>query len=171
MQTAQPGASEGVARTALLWSSVRFARLKHAAAGDEERLETLARRRRRSGVLREAGELRVTLVWSHPDAQIGLWAGFPGLSLTRPTDIRPEHGIEAFSLEEQEDGSYRFEVRRAAGEDELTEVDAQLVVVWNEGEDDEKIELVDLTFDRERDAYAWTLTGRTLTETTPGGGR
>ncbi|MEC7519980.1 MAG: AgmX/PglI C-terminal domain-containing protein [Myxococcota bacterium] len=165
MQTAEPGASQGVARTALLWSSVRYARLKQAARGDDERLERLERRRRRSGILREAGDLRVTLVWSHPDAQLGLWAGFPGLSPSRPTDLSPEHGLEAFHLEEQETGTYRLEVRRMAAEDELTEVDAQLVVIWNEGEDDERVELVDLHFDPSRDTYAWNLTGTDLTET------
>ncbi len=43
MQTAQPGASQGIARTALLWSSVRFARLRKAAKdrNDDERLEAL----------------------------------------------------------------------------------------------------------------------------------
>ena len=163
MQTAEPGASQGVARTALLWSSVRYARLKQAG-GDEERLQRLERRRRQSGILREAGDLRVTLVWSHPDAQLGLWAGFPGLSPSRPTDLSPEFGLEAFHLDEQEAGTYRFEVRRMASEDELTEVDAQLVVVWNEGEDDERIELVDLHFDPSHDAYTWTLTGTDLTE-------
>ena len=173
MQTAESGASEGVARTALLWSSVRFARLREAArrSNDTDRLEQLQRRMRRSGVLREAGQLRVTLVWSHPDAQIGLWAGFPGLSLSRPTDITPEFGLEAMHLEEQEDGIYRFEVRRAIDEDQLTEVTAQLVVVWNEGEAEEKVEIVDLTFDRGRSTYAWTINGRNLSETTPGGGR
>lgn len=163
MQTAQPGDSAGVARTALLWSSVRFARLRKAA-DDQERIAALERRRRASGILREAGQLRVTLVWSHPDAQLALWGGLPGLSLTRPNDITPEYGLEAFDLEEQEAGTYRFEVRRSADENgELTPVTAQLVVVWNEGEDDEQIELIDLTFDRGRTSYAWTLTGRTLT--------
>jgi Ca-activated chloride channel family protein len=162
MQTSEPGASQGVARTALLWSSVRYARLRQAAEGNAERLRDLDRRRRGSGVLREAGALRVTLVWSHPDAQLGLWVGLPGLSPTRPYDLSPEYGLEAFHLEEQEAAPYRFEVRRQATEDDLTAVTAQLVVVWNEGEDDEQIELVDLTFDRGRDHYAWTLTGRTL---------
>ena len=115
-------------------------------------------------MLREAGQLRVTLVWSHPDAQISLWAGFPGLSPTRPRDITPEYGLEAFDLEEQEPETYRFEVRRRADEDDLTTVSAQLVIVWNEGEDDEQVELVDLRFDRENTERAWTLTGRTLTE-------
>jgi Ca-activated chloride channel family protein len=167
MQTAQTGASEGIARTALLWSSVRFARLRKAArdANDTARMEALSQRLRRSGVLREARALRVALVWSHPDAQLSLWAGFPGLSLTRPNDITPDLGLEAFELEEQEPGTYSFQVRRMPDPNgALTTVTAQLVVIWNEGREDEKVELVDLTFDAGRSTYAWTLTGRTLTE-------
>ena len=96
--------------------------------------------------------------------QIGLWVGLPGLSPTRPYDISPEYGLEAFHLEEQEGEPYRFEVRRQTEQDDLTEVRAQLVLVWNEGEDDEQIELVDLTFDRGHSTYAWTVTGRTLAQ-------
>ncbi len=166
MQTAEPGASVGIARTALLWSSVRYARLRKAArdAGDEDRLEQLDRGVRRSGLLREAGALRVSLVWSHPDAQLSLWVGLPGLSPTRPYDISPEYGLEAFHLEEQEPATYRFEVRRSADEEDLTEVTGQLVLVWNEGEEDEQIELVDLTFERGRTQFAWTVTGRSLSQ-------
>jgi len=167
MQTAEPGAARGIARTALLWSSVRFARLRRAAReqDDDERLEELSRWMRRSGVLREAGELRVTLVWSHPDAELSLWAGLPGLPPTRPRDLSPEYGLEAFDLAELEPEPYRFEVRRQSNEDDLTEVSAQLIVVWNEGEDDEQIEIVDLTFDREHPSAEWTLQGRALTPT------
>jgi len=164
-QTSEPGSSQGIARTALLLSSVRYARLfSQARQGDDaERLEELERRRRRSGVLREAGALRVTLVWAHPDAQLGLWIGLPGLSPSRPADISPEFGVEAFHLEEQEAAPYRIEVRRSADEHDLNLLQPQLVVVWNEGEDDERVEIIDLTFDQDRDHYAWTLTGRTLT--------
>ncbi|MFK7985117.1 MAG: TonB family protein [Sandaracinaceae bacterium] len=171
MQTAQPGAAVGVARSALLWSSVRYARLKQAAreSGDDARLEALSRRMRRSGLLRESGALRITLVWSHPDAQLALFAAHPGLALTRPPDLSPELGLEAFHLEEQEAGTYQFEVRQMRAEDDLTEVDAQLVVVWNEGESDERVELVDLRFDPEHTSYTWDLTGTTLDSTTPGG--
>ena len=167
MQTAQPGASQGLPRTALLWTSVRFARMRKAArdARDQERLTQLTSRMRSSGVLRDAGQLRVSLTWSHPDAQISLWASHPGLSLTRPTDITPELGIEAFDVAEQEDGTYRLEVRR--GGDDRTTVRAQLVVVWNEGRQDEKVELVDLELGRGQRAFAWTLAGRTLAQATP----
>jgi len=165
METAQPGAAQGIARVAQLWTSVRLAKLRRAAreADDAERLDALERRIRRSGVLTAAGDLRVTLVWSHPDAQLGLWAAHPGGSLARPLEIAPEHGIEAFDVPEQEDGAYRFEVRRADPESP-TDMQAQLVLVWHEGQDDEVIRVVDLDFSGGRDGYEWTLDGSALTE-------
>lgn len=164
-ETAEPGSSGGVARTAILWSSVRYAELRKAAreASDEERLRALLGRMRRGGVLREAGDLRVSLVWSHPDARLSLWAGHPRLGLSRPIDITPELGIEVFDVQEQEGGSYRLEVRRA-GRERLTSVEAKLVVVWKEGQGEEQIEVLPLTFDTEHRAFAWTLEGSRLAE-------
>jgi len=171
-ETAEPGQSVGVARTALLWSSVRYAKLRKAAqeANDQERLETLLSRMRASGVLREAGQLRASLTWSHPDAQLSLWASHPGLGLSRPTDLSPEYGIEVFDVEEAESGRYRFEVRRAKpgkGRAHLGAVTAELVLVWNEGQADEKIEVVPLRLEGERLAMAWTLEGQNLAEAEP----
>ncbi len=167
METSEPGAERGLARVALLWSSVRLAKLRAQARGDEERLEALARRTRRSGVLSAAGDLRVTLTWSHPDAQLALYAAHPDTAtstqrLARPLEIAPEHGVEAFDVPEQEDGAYRFEVRRADAS-APTDVSAQLVVVWREGDADEKVEVVDLAFTGGRDAYRFRLEGDALT--------
>ncbi|MCB9592666.1 MAG: hypothetical protein H6719_08030 [Sandaracinaceae bacterium] len=165
METAQPGAEQGIARIAQLWTSVRLAKLRAAAreANDEERLGALDRRVRRSGVLGVAGDLRATLVWSHPDAQIGLWAAHPNDGLARPAEIAPEFGIEAFDVPEQDDGTYRFEVRRADASSP-TDMAAELVLVWHEGREDEVVEVVPLDFSGGRAAYAWTLTGSALTE-------
>ncbi|MBC7172125.1 MAG: tetratricopeptide repeat protein, partial [Polyangiaceae bacterium] len=116
-ETAQPGGASGTARTAILWSSVRLAELRKAARArnDEERLRAYLGRMRRGGVLREARALRASLTWSHPDANLSLWAAHPGLSVKRPSDIAPEFGIEAFDLETQEPGVYRIEVLRRSG--------------------------------------------------------
>jgi len=162
-QTAEPGAAEGVARTALLWSSVHFAMLRKAAkdAGDQDRLRALDSRMRRAGVLRESGDLRVSLVWSHPDAGISLWTSYPGLGLSRPDDIDPEMGIEAFNVDEQEAGRYGIEVRRPPGR-HLTTIEAQLVVVWKEGTPEERIEIRPLTFEGTTRAFAFSLDGETL---------
>lgn len=168
METSEQGAMEGVARTAMLWSSVRFAELRKDARehGAESDLDALLMRMRRSGVLRNARALRVSLVWSHPDANVSLWTSHPGLSLSRPDDLYSELGIEAFDVAEQEPESYRVEVRRDV-RDRLGAIEARLVVVWNEGQADEQIEVVPLTFDAEHRAFAWTLTGRDFTPATP----
>jgi Ca-activated chloride channel family protein len=164
-ETAQPGQAFGPARTAILWSSVRLAELRKDARAhdDEERLRAYLGRMRRGGVLREAGALRASLTWSHPDANLSLWASHPGLSLTRPTDIAPELGIEVFDLDEQEPGIYRVEVRRREG-DGLTAVTAKLTIVWREGRDDERIEVIPLRFDAEHASYAWAIEGDALRE-------
>src|SRR6185369_11474378 len=116
METAPPGATGGVARVAQLWSSVRFAELRQTAGADREQQNALLARMRRSGVLRGAGALRVSLVWEHPDADISLWAGHPGLPISRPDDLDAELGIEAFDVTEQETGTYRIEVRRTSSD-------------------------------------------------------
>jgi len=168
METSAQGAQDGLARVAALWSSVRFAELRKAArtGGSEEQLQALGMRMRRSGVLRTAGAMRVSLVWSHPDANLGLWAAHPGLSLTRPDDLYSELGIEAFDVAEQEAMPYRIEVRRNV-RDRLGTIEGRLIVVWNEGQVDEQIEIIPLSFDAEHRALAWTISGRTLAEAAP----
>jgi Ca-activated chloride channel family protein len=168
METSERGATEGLARTAMLWSSVRFAELRKSARerGAQPELDALLARMRRSSVLRNAHALRVSLVWSHPDANVSLWTSHPGLSLTRPDDLYSELGIEAFDVAEQEALPYRIEVRRNV-RDRLGAIEARLVVVWNEGQADEQIEIVPLTFDADHRAHAWTITGRALAEAAP----
>jgi Ca-activated chloride channel family protein len=168
METAAPGVREGVARIAQLWSSVRFAELREAArnASDEAQLSTLLSRMRRSGVLRGAGALRVSLVWEHPDADVALWAARPGEMLTRPRDLDSELGIEAFDVEEAENGVYRIEVRRTST-DRVGTIGARLVVVWNEGQADERVETETLTFGPEVHGLAWTITGTTRATAVP----
>lgn len=173
-ETSAPGQSQGIARTALLWSSVRFAELRQTARDedDQDALRALASRMRRSGVLREASALRVTLVWSHPEAQLSLYGGFPGLRPTRPTDLAPEFGIEAFDVPEQEDGTYRIEVRRASAETRRGHVTAQhakLVVVWSEGEDEEKVEVINLSFEGAERVRSFEISGETMNAVSGGG--
>lgn len=167
-ETAQPGDSVGVARTALLWSSVRFATLRKAArdAGDDEKLNAVLSEMRRSGVLRESADLRVALVWSHPDAGVSLWASNPGSRyVMRPSDIAPEYNIEVFDVPEQESGAYQIEVRRPG--DHLTDVSAKLVVLIGEGTADEVIEVRELSFARGAEKFAFQVQGRALSEVTP----
>jgi tetratricopeptide (TPR) repeat protein/outer membrane biosynthesis protein TonB len=159
MQIGEPGADRGLPRAALLWSSVRFATLRAASGDDPERLAALERRRARTRILEQASPLRVLLTWSHPDAALSLYAAQPNLPLARPTDLYAEFGIEAFDLPEQEPGeTYRFEVRR--GGDALGAQDCQLLFLWNEGEEDERLEVVELRFEGDDRVAAFTLTDR-----------
>ncbi|MCC6877445.1 MAG: tetratricopeptide repeat protein [Sandaracinaceae bacterium] len=165
METSEPGAERGIARVAMLWSSVRLAKLRAQAreASDEARLAALEQRMRRSGILREAGDLRVTLTWSHPDAQLSLWTAHPGRVAARPADLAPEHGLEAFDVAEQEDGDYRVEVRRADPTSPQP-LEAELVLVWREGQRDEVVRVVPLAFREGREGYRWSLRGSELRE-------
>lgn len=174
-ETASPGGAEGAARTAMLWSSVRLAELRKTAreANDAERVRAYLAALRRGGMLRQASALRATLVWAHPDADLALYASHPGLSLTRPEDLAPEFGLEAFDVAEQEPGTYRFEVRRGT-HDSLGSVDAKLVVVLREGARDERIAVFPLRFDATHRSFAFAVEGdaiRTATPTQPEAGR
>ena len=166
-ETAEPGAAQGIARVALLWSSVHFAELRQAARGnaDQELLDSLSIRMRRSGVMGQATAFRALLVWSHPEANLSLWAAHPQMPLSRPTDIRPEYGLEAFEVEEQEPGAYRFEVRR--GRAALGEANAKLVVLWNEGQESEQVQIVDVQLSGGETKLTWEVSGTSLRQVTP----
>jgi Ca-activated chloride channel family protein len=166
LETAPPGTTGGVARTAQLWSSVRFAQLRQAANGNADQLSALAARMRQSGVLRGAGALRVSLVWEHPDADVALWASHPGLPISRPEDLDAELGIEAFDVQEQESGTYTIEVRRTST-DRVATTHARLIAVWNEGHADEQVEIHDLEFPPGAPTSRWTITGTTMTNVPP----
>lgn len=157
-QTAEPGHERGLARTALLWSSVRFARLRQGA--DEARAARIRHRMRRSGVLGQAVPLRVSLTFAHPDAHLALYVAPGRERLARASEIAPEHGIEVYEADEA--GPLRVEVRREL-EDGGVPVLAELLVVWDEGADVERVEAVPLRFaPGEPTARAFVIEGRTL---------
>ncbi len=163
MATAPPGSTGGIARVAQLWSSVRFAELRQNATDDEQR-SALRARMHQSGVLRGAGQLRVSLVWEHPDADVALWASHPGRPVSRPEDLDAELGIEAFDVRRQEAGGlYRIEVRRTS-HDRVAIAHARLVVVWNEGQADEEVAVHALDLPPGSAPIAFTITDRTLTQ-------
>ncbi|MCZ7683555.1 MAG: tetratricopeptide repeat protein [Sandaracinaceae bacterium] len=155
------GRRAGIARVALLWSSVRYAGLRAESAGDTARLAQLDRMRRRSGVLSQSVPLRATLTFAHPDAGVSLWAARAGeRAPSRPSELAPEHGLEAFELSEAEEGPVRLEVRRDG--DLRAAVDAELSVVWDEGRASERAEVVPLRFEADRRAFAFVIEGREL---------
>lgn len=168
LETAEPGNAMGLARIALLRSSLRYAELRDEAEGDAK--AELDARRRRSGVLRQKAAFRVALRWAHPDAEVSLWAAHPGSRLRRPEDLAPEFGVESFEVEAQEDGSYRFEVRRQGN----SPGSAELVLLWNEGLEDEAVQVIALNFEgsagqsgaaaRRAEVRSFEVQGRTVSD-------
>ena len=155
----EPGSAEGHARIAMLWSAVRLAEMRMTArsADDDAKMAKLLARAHRGGTLREAGALRVVLTWAHPDAGIELWTSSPGTALARPEDLGGEYGIESWNLDRVE-GATTIEVRQAADPGPRT-VKATLLMVWNEGQEAERAEKIDLTFTRASRVRAFRVDG------------
>ncbi|MCC7542236.1 MAG: AgmX/PglI C-terminal domain-containing protein [Deltaproteobacteria bacterium] len=163
-ETGEPGgAAAGIVRLARLRIASRLAKLRHEARGanDAGRLAAIVARGRRTGALADAGALRVVLAWSHPDASLALWAAHPGQSLARAPELFGEHGLEAFEVIETMAGDHPIEVRRSG--DARASVTAELLVTWDEGERDERIEVVPLRFEPGQRTRAFTIRGRALT--------
>ncbi len=156
---AEPGSAGGNARFALLWSGVRLAGMRKEAkdANDADKLAKLLARANRSGTLREAGAVRAVLTWSHPDAGVELWTSFPGSPLARPEDLGTAFGIESWNVAQLWPGAMTVEIRQA-GEPGLREVKAELILIWNEGKDTERVERHELTFGRTGRAAAFSVT-------------
>jgi len=154
----EPGFEGGIARTATLLSGMRLAALwmKAVADNDTELRETVRSRAARSGTLRDAGALRVYLSWAHPDAGVEMWTAPPGGYLGRPEEMHGEFGIEAYNVMDLSAGPVRVEVRHpdALG---MRKIEAQLTFVWNEGQESQRVQRVDLVFDRTHRVQAFSI--------------
>ncbi len=145
--SAEPGTAQGLARWALLWKSVRLMKLRWNARqeNDTETLATLLARTRRSGVLSSARPLRIALIWSHPSADVELSVGAGKYRPSRANLLGSLFGIEAFETGEISEDGYTIQVSRV-GPESQRRVNAQLLVMWNEGKPDEKLWIKDLSF-------------------------
>ncbi len=144
-ESTEPGAEAGVARVALWWSTLRQLRLREAARSDETELAKLMGRARRTGVLREARPFRAFLTWAHPEADCELLAQLPGGPLAPSTEAAPEFGIEGVASRDPLTQAAQVVVRRSTAGSELR-YDAELTLVWNEGEKNERVQVVPLKF-------------------------
>jgi Ca-activated chloride channel family protein len=160
--TAEPGSAEGLAKWALLWSSVRLMKLRWEARteGEEarERLTELLRRTRRSGVLSLARPFRVVLTWSHPSADVELYVGAGSYRPSRPSLLGTLYGIEAYQTKKVDPDGYTVEVRRV-GRDSARVVEADLMIIWNEGKPDEKLWSKKLVFDSDDNKARFRVEG------------
>ncbi len=158
-ESTDPGVDEGAAGYARLWTTVRLARLKLDAEGDDMRA-AIRRRERESGALRDPPAVFTALTWAHPDDHPELRARYPSTD----DDVRWEvielggrdHGIYATSIREREEGEYLFEVRRNE-RDEIRDLTAELMVITNLGTAEEHIERLPITLTREATRLRYRL--------------
>ena len=160
-RNAEPGFESGNARIATLLSGMRLAglRMAAAAANDQDALAKVQARSAQSGALRDAGVLRAYLSWAHPDAGTEMWTAPPDGVLNRPEDMGGQFGIEAWNVLDLSAGPVRVEVRHpdAIG---MRTVHADLLLVWNEGQPTERVERIDLAFDRTHRVHAFSVDAR-----------
>jgi len=159
-ERAEEGALEGVAGVARSWSTARLAALKQAETVDAA---ALARRERRSGILRDPPAALVILTWPHPDDA-------PLLKLRRPTtdeeaeDDRHElaelqgstYGLQASVMQDPEVGPVRIRVERPE-RDRLRDLEATLTVITDLGTPQERITIRELELTRSEPVVSFVL--------------
>lgn len=142
---AEPGSESGLAKIALLWSSLRLAELREQARTQPgkdtaEELALLHLRARQNGIEGLYRPVRVFLTWAHPEADLDLRVGAPGESLGPAIDLAPQFGLLGWHSHKDASskGEYVVEVRR---QDQKRAIgyDVVLTVVLSEGQKDEKL--------------------------------
>ncbi|MCD6498515.1 MAG: AgmX/PglI C-terminal domain-containing protein [Deltaproteobacteria bacterium] len=165
--TAEPGSATGLARWALLWTSLRLMKLRWKArlAGKSavEELARLLARTRRSGVLDLAHPMRVALTWSHPSADVELHVGVGSYHPSRAPLLGSLYGIEAFDAAKIDKAGYRIEVKRV-GRPTNRIVRAELAVMWNEGKPNERLWTKTIVFKRNQNLARFKIQGGKVEE-------
>ena len=142
---AEPGSESGLAKVALLWSSLRLAELREQArtVKGKDTAEELARlnlRARQSGIEGRYRPVRVLLTWAHPEADLDLRVAAPGESAGPAMDLAPQFGLLGWHSHKDATpkGEYLVEVRR---QDRARAIgyDVVLTVVVAEGQKDEQL--------------------------------
>ena len=163
------GSASDMAR---LFNLVRLAelRVKARAGGDEGMLKELMKRSRRAGVLRDTADLRVLVVWDHPDVRVKLFNQYEGSEVERASLVAPHFGCEAFS-EKESSGEVLVQVIRDP-ESVVKETSGRLYVLWYEGTEKESLEVIDVVLKGEvkkgeKMQAAWTIAPGKITEAKP----
>jgi len=142
---AEPGSESGLAKVALLWSSLRLAELREQARTQKgkdtaEELALLNLRARQSGIEGLYRPVRVLLTWAHPEADLELRVAAPGESAGPAMDLAPQFGLLGWHSHKDAtpQGEYLVEVRR---QDRARAIgyDVVLTVVVAEGQKDERL--------------------------------
>lgn len=158
------GSAGSVADMAATWIGVELAMAASAEGVSPEDLAALRARWRRSPAARAAGAVRAVLRWYHPDDGAELWVTLPGDAQRRSDAVADRVFIESTVLPDAP-ASLTLEVRRGAGA--RARGHAELIVVWNEGTEGERVQRAQLDLDDAHPRYVFSATPSALSDVTP----
>jgi Ca-activated chloride channel family protein len=128
-------------------------------------VEALRSRWRLSSAARGAGALRVIVRWQHPDDAAELYLQLPGESPRRSDWVAGQVFFESTVFADAP-GALALEVRRAEGARRVGNV--ELVLLWNEGQANERIERRTVHFDHSTVTHVFDVTATGITERAAG---
>lgn len=150
ISTSEPGSETGVSRTALWQTALRLAQLREEARqkSDAEGLARLFLRTQKAGALGLARPLRVLLTWAHPEADLDLRIAADDESFGPANDLAPQLGFLGWHSHKTAslNGAYQIEVVRRDRPGAL-KYGGELTVLTNEGEKNEKLWRLPLSFE------------------------
>jgi tetratricopeptide (TPR) repeat protein len=161
-RVSQSASAEGVLTpgdVARLFNGLRLIEMRVAArgAGDEKKIKDLMKRSRRAGVLRDASGLRVVLKWDHPDVHLDLLVKDQEGEFGAADRLAEEFGAEWFMRKKNRPGPIVIQVARTEGS-VMKESKAVIWIIENEGEEDEKIQKIEVAVtDKKKEKLAWTI--------------
>jgi tetratricopeptide (TPR) repeat protein len=150
-QTA-PGTAGTVSEAAAAWIAAELALAGTTAGVAPETLTALRSRWRRSPAARSAGAVRVVLRWTHPDDEAELWVATPSEPTHRADLVAALVPLET-SVWAEAPESLQIELRRGGGG--RPRGAAEVIVIWNEGTDRERVAQQRVSFDPEHPRFAF----------------
>jgi len=162
ISTSEPGSETGVSRTALWQTSLRLAQLREETRqkSDAEGLARLFLRTQKAGAMSLARPLRVLLTWAHPEADLDLRIAAEDESFGPANDLAPQLGFLGWHSHKTASlsGAYQIEVVRRDRPGAL-KYGGELSVLTNEGEKNEKLWRLPLSFEGAATTARFVLRG------------
>ncbi|MEI8255866.1 MAG: hypothetical protein WCJ30_09350, partial [Deltaproteobacteria bacterium] len=160
-QMSSGDAASSVPDAAAAWIGLELAIAATLPGVAHDQVDALRARWRRSSAARAAGALRVVARWTHPDDGAELWVTLPGEG-TRRSDMLAGSVFFESTVFADAPASLQVELRRADGT--RARGDAELLVLWNEGTDHERVDHVHATLDDAHATHRFDVTPTALTE-------
>ncbi len=160
-QMSSGDAAASVPDAAAAWIGLELALAAATPGVAQDQIQALRARWRRSSAARAAGAVRVVARWMHPDDGAELWVTLPGEGTRRSDMLAGAVFFESTVFADAPTG-LQVELRRADGTRARGE--AELLVLWNEGTDRERVDRVRVSLDETHAMHRFDVTPTALTE-------